>query len=84
MQATGTMETNGGNGNRYGGGGSGGFIVVNYNNGSFYSDHTFAKGGSAGGYGASETGGPGIVFLNGLVPLNRNLRIDNKGRKPKV
>lgn len=78
------MTANGGNGNHYGGGGSGGFIVVNYNKGSFYSDHTYAFGGNAGGYGSSEAGSPGLVFLNGLTPLNRNLRIDNKGKSPKV
>ena len=57
---------------------------MNYQNGVFHSDHTFAKGGSAGGHGASEPGGPGLVFLNGAAPLNRNLRIDNKGQVAKV
>ena len=57
---------------------------MNYQSGVFHSDHTFAKGGSAGGQGASEPGGPGLVFLNGAAPLNRNLRIDNKGQVAKV
>ena len=84
ISATGTIEANGGAGNFYGGGGAGGFIIVNYQSGQFHSDHAFAKGGATGGGGASEAGGPGIVFLNGSVPVNRNLRIDNKGQSAKV
>ena len=84
FNGAGSIEANGGAGNYYGGGGAGGIVTVNYQTGVFHSDQTIAKGGSAGGKGASEPGGPGIVFLNGAVPLNRNLRIDNKGLQAKV
>ena len=84
LNGKGIMEVTGGDGKGYGGGGSGGRLTVNYVSGIFHSDQTFAKGGAATGQGASEHGGPGIVFLNGLSPVNRNLRIDNKGQPAKV
>ena len=77
---TGRIFSLGGNGNGGGGGGAGGRITVNYQSGNFHSDRTFAYGGLS----ASEFGGPGVVFLNGITPLNTNLRIDNKGRQAKV
>lgn len=73
---------NGGNGYGNGGGGAGGRITVNYEEGLFHSDHTSACGGTASGNG--EHGGPGVVYLHGKRSLNKNLRIDNKGKVAKV
>lgn len=56
---------------------------MNYQNGSFHSDHTSAYGGLKGGSGG-ENGGPGVVYLYGKIPQNKNLRIDNRGRVSKV
>lgn len=65
-----------------GGGGAGGRITVNYVEGVFHSKQTSAYGGTANGNNV-ENGGPGIVYLFGQRPLNKNLRIDNRG-KPAV
>lgn len=65
--------------NDEGGGGAGGRITVIYVEGVFYSKQTSAYGGAASGKNA-ENGGPGIIYLSGQRPLNKNLRIDNKGR----
>ncbi len=66
-----------------GGGGAGGRITVNYQQGVFHSDQTSAYGGTADGDNA-ENGGPGVVYLFGQRPLNKNLRIDNKGKQAVV
>ena len=63
-----------------GGGGAGGRITVNYQHGVFYSDQTSAYGGTA----RVENGGPGVIYLFGQRPLNKNLRIDNKGKEAVV
>ena len=47
--------------------------------GVFHSDHTSAYGGNTG-HKDAENGGPGVVYLYGQKPLNKNLRIDNRGR----
>lgn len=80
----GHLSTNGGDGNEQGGGGAGGRITVNYQEGSFHSDQTSAYGGAGGAGGAAggtwEPGGAGVVYLYGMRPLNKNLRIDNGGK----
>ena len=43
----------------------------------------FTIGGAAGGS-AAEAGGPGVTYLEGISPVYKNLRIDNKCQKPKV
>ena len=78
----GFISANGGNVYDQGGGGAGGRITINYQQGVFHSDHTSACGGTANGKDA-ENGGPGVIYLFGQTPLNKNLRIDNKG-KPAV
>ena len=75
----GFISANGGNVSDEGGGGAGGRITVNYVEGVFYSEQTSAYGGTASGS-SVENGGPGIVYLFGQRPLNKNLRIDNRGR----
>ena len=72
---SGKIRAVGGAGNGYGGGGAGGRISVFYNTGDFHSKDTIANGGRS----SSENGGPGVVYLQGLQPNIRNLRIDNKG-----
>ena len=66
-----------------GGGGAGGRITVNYQLGVFHSDQTSAYGGTSDGN-DGENGGPGVVYLFGQRPLNKNLRIDNKGKQAVV
>lgn len=84
LNGEGHLSANGGNGYGEGGAGSGGRITVNYQVGIFHSDHTWAHGGTASSQNA-ENGGPGIVYLEGRLPtVNKNLRIDNKGRKALV
>lgn len=56
---------------------------MNYQEGIFHSDHTSAFGGSASNVNA-ENGGPGVIYLYGRRPLNKNLRIDNRGKKAVV
>ena len=80
----GKIEAKGGNGNSYGGGGAGGRITVNYVTGGFHSDHADARGGHGGSASNAEHGGPGVIYLDGKSPVVKNLRIDNKGRKPLV
>ena len=81
---SGNIRAKGGNGNTYGGGGAGGRITVYYVTGGFHSDQTDASGGQAGSGSSVEPGGPGVVYLEGQSPVVKNLRIDNKGRKPLV
>ena len=81
---SGIIRAKGGNGNTYGGGGAGGRITVNYVTGGFHSDQTDASGGQAGSGSSVEPGGPGVIYLEGQLPVVKNLRIDNKGRKPLV
>lgn len=77
---TGKIRAVGGGGHGNGGGGAGGRINIFYNTGGFHSSDTIANGGR----GASENGGPGIVYLQGLQPNIKNLRVDNKGLKAVV
>lgn len=81
---SGKIEAKGGNGNYYGGGGAGGRITVNYVIGGYHSDQTDAHGGQKGSASNVEPGGPGIIYLDGKMPVVKNLRIDNKGQKPLV
>ena len=81
---SGYIRAKGGNGNTYGGGGAGGRITVYYVTGGFHSDQTDASGGQAGSGSSVEPGGPGVIYLEGQSPVVKNLRIDNKGRKPLV
>ena len=81
---SGNIRAKGGNGNTYGGGGAGGRINIYYVTGGFHSDQTDASGGQAGSGSSVEPGGPGVVYLEGQSPVVKNLRIDNKGRKPLV
>ena len=81
---SGKIEANGGNGNYHGGGGAGGRITVNYITGGFHSDQTDARGGQKGSASNVEPGGPGVIYLDGKMPVVKNLRIDNKGFKPLV
>lgn len=81
---SGSIRAKGGNGNSYGGGGAGGRITINYVTGGFHSDQTDASGGQAGSGSSVEPGGPGMIYLEGQSPVVKNLRIDNKGRKPLV
>lgn len=79
----GQLKALGGNGNNNGGGGAGGRIAVYYDSGGFHSNQIDAHGGLRQSSSA-EHGGPGVIFLRGLTPAIRNLRIDNKGRKAEV
>ena len=79
----GRIRAAGGDGSSNGGGGAGGRISIFYLTGNFHSDGTDARGGQRGSRNA-ENGGPGVVYLQGESPRNRNLRIDNKGHPPKV
>ena len=81
---SGKIEAKGGDGNYYGGGGAGGRITVNYVIGGFHSDQTDARGGQKGSASNVEPGGPGVIYLDGKMPVVKNLRIDNKGLKPLV
>jgi len=81
---SGKIEANGGNGNYYGGGGAGGRITVNYITGGFHSDQTDARGGQKGSASNVEPGGPGVIYLDGKMPVVKNLRIDNRGLKSLV
>ena len=81
---SGKIQAKGGNGYTNGGGGAGGRITVNYVTGGFHSDHADASGGQAGSGGNVESGGPGVIYLDGKSPVVKNLRIDNKGLKPLV
>lgn len=81
---SGNIRAKGGNGNTNGGGGAGGRITVYYVTGGFHSDQTDASGGQAGSGSSVEPGGPGVIYLEGQSPIVKNLRIDNKGRKPLV
>jgi len=40
--------------------------------------------GGAPGHSTAEAGGPGITYLQGDLPVYKNLRIDNKCQKAKV
>jgi hypothetical protein len=80
FKGSGKIRAVGGDGNGNGGGGAGGRINIYYVNGGFHSDCTIANGGQS----SSENGGPGIVYLEGLLPNIKNLRVDNKGRKAMV
>ncbi|KAI8481431.1 hypothetical protein Bbelb_408050 [Branchiostoma belcheri] len=75
----GNIFSNGGNGNR-GGGGAGGRVTIYYNTGNFKSGHIEAKGGSS----STEPGGPGMAYMEGTNPVNKNLRVDNKCQQPEV
>ena len=57
-------------------------MTVNYVTGGFHSDHADASGGRAGSGSSVEPGGPGVIYLEGKLPVVKNLRIDNKGLKP--
>ena len=81
---SGKIEAKGGDGNSNSGGGAGGRITVNYVIGGFHSDQTDARGGGKGSASNVEPGGPGVIYLDGKMPVVKNIRIDNKGLKPLV
>ncbi|XP_066271773.1 uncharacterized protein [Branchiostoma lanceolatum] len=80
FHGVGFIFSNGGDGNRYGGGGAGGRVTIYYNTGNFKSGHIEAKGGTS----SREPGGPGMAYMEGTNPVNKNLRVDNKCQQPTV